>query len=210
MRRLDILLGRGRQIGVREHRAFWKSGRTSGVLKYRHGLTQVGNGMLNILTIVVKELLKRNVLAIFRHRGDFAILRHMSARGLGRRGHFSYVADDEGFQPRCFEQPSHLRVKRLQVERHEHVGLAVVDLVLQNLFRVQRRVVDHGAAGFHHAEERDDIVRRVGQVESDMYAGAHTEFLKSLGRLISEMAQISIRDLLVHEIEGGIIRPLGG
>src|SRR5258708_17619943 len=43
-----------------------------------------------------------------------------------------------------------------------------------------------------------------------MYAGAHAEFLKSPGRLISEMAQISIRDLLVHEIEGGIIRPLGG
>src|SRR6266446_9259425 len=43
-----------------------------------------------------------------------------------------------------------------------------------------------------------------------MYAGAHTEFLKSPGRPIGEMAQISIRDLLVHEIEGGIIRPFGG
>ena len=150
------------------------------------------------------------MLAIVRDRDDFAIVRHVGAHGLGCRGHFSYVADDEGFQSRCFEQPAHLRVKRLQVERHENVGLAVVDLVLENLFRIQGRVVDYRAAGFHHPEERDDIVRRVGQIEPDMYAGAHAEFLKSLGRPISEVAQISIRDFLVHEIEGGIIRPLGG
>src|SRR5260370_8036507 len=43
-----------------------------------------------------------------------------------------------------------------------------------------------------------------------MYAGAHSESLKSLGRPIEKIAQISIRDLPVHEIEGGIIRPLGG
>src|SRR2546421_5455086 len=43
-----------------------------------------------------------------------------------------------------------------------------------------------------------------------MYAGAHTEFLKSLGRPIGEITQISVRDLLIHEIEGWIIRPLGG
>src|SRR5436190_4490495 len=98
MRRLGILRSRGRQIGVREHRALWKSGRTSGVLKYRHGLTQVHNRMLSIFAIVAEEFLKRYVLAISRDRDDFAIVRHMGAHGLGCRGHFSHGADDESFQ----------------------------------------------------------------------------------------------------------------
>ena len=36
MGRLNILRGRGRKVGVGEHRAFWKPGRATGVLKYSY------------------------------------------------------------------------------------------------------------------------------------------------------------------------------
>ena len=95
MRRLDILRGRGRKVGVGEHRAFWKPGRATGVLKYSHGFTQIGNWKGNILAIVTEELVKRHVPAILGDGDGFAIVRHLSAHGLGRRCHFRYVADDK-------------------------------------------------------------------------------------------------------------------
>src|SRR4029077_1612214 len=161
----------GRQIGVGKHRAFRKSGRTASVLKYRDRLTQVGERILYILAIVLKKVIKRNVLAVVGDGGDFAVLQHVIAHGRRRRGHLRYVADNEGFEPCRSEQPTHLGVKRLEVERHEYVSLTVVNLVLENLFRIQGRVVNYRATGLHHAKESDDVVWRVGQVEPHMYAG---------------------------------------
>ena len=192
---------------MRKHRAFWKSGRAASVLKYCDGLTQVGERMLYILAIVLKKLIKRNVLAVVGDGSDFAVLRHMIAQGRRGRGHLRYVADNQGFEPCRSEQPTHLRVKRLEVERHKYVSLTVANLVLENLFRIQRRVVDYRATGLHHAKESDDVVWRVGQVEPHMYAGAHTQFLKSLGRPIGKIAQSSIGDFLIHEIKGRVVRP---
>jgi hypothetical protein len=125
------------------------------------------------------------VPAILGDGDGFAIVRHLSAHGLGRRCHFRYGADDKNFQSRRPEQPTHLRVKGLEVERHKDVGLAVVDLVLKNPFRIQRRVVYNRATRFHHAEECDDVMRCVGKIESDMHARAHAELLESLSCSIS-------------------------
>src|SRR5262245_3883425 len=127
-----------------------------------------------IPTIVVEKLVKRNMLAVVGDRDDFAVLEHLIAQGLGRGGHLRYVADNEGFEPCCSKQTTHLWVKRLEVERHEYVGLTVLNLVLQYLFRIQGRVIDYRATRLYYAKESDDVVWRIGQVEPHMNAGAHT------------------------------------
>src|SRR4029450_40157 len=91
--RLHVLRGRGRQIGVRKHRAFWKSGRTASVLKSRDGLTQVGERLLYIyLPSFLRSSSNVTCLLSLGTGGDFAVLRHMSAHGRSGRGHLRCVA----------------------------------------------------------------------------------------------------------------------
>jgi len=85
--------------------------------------------------------------------------------------------------------------------------VAVLDLVLQHLGGVERRIVDDSAAGLENSEQADKIVRRVGEIETNMNPRLNPELLETVGRTVREIVEFSVRDLPAHEIDRWIVRP---
>jgi hypothetical protein len=65
------------------------------------------------------------------------------------------------------------------------------------------------AAGLEHAEEGDDVVRRVGQVQAHVHAGAHAQPLKARRGAVGELLQPAIAVFATHELERRALAPLG-
>ncbi len=127
--------------------------------------------------------------------------------GIRKTAHLAQIADHQFLQTRGAEQRVHLRIQRRQIERDDDIGLAIVDLVRQHLFRVERRVIDHGAAGFQHTEKTDHVVRSVGQVEPDMHTRLDPQLLESLGGAVSQLFQFTVAYFASHEIQRRMIGP---
>lgn len=125
---------------------------------------------------------------------------------LGR--HLSHVAHDQFLEPGVFQQLRHLRIEAYEIERHQKVCFAVLDLVLQHLLRIERRIIDDRPACFQDSEQADEVVRRVGQIQTDVNAGLHAEFLKAMGRAVRKIIELAIGNLPAHEIDRRMIREI--
>ncbi|MCY1504929.1 hypothetical protein D9M68_391170 [compost metagenome] len=200
-----LLAGR-RQVGVREHRALGQAGGAARVLQDGQRLARIADGVRRVAAVVVEQFGKTQVVLVAGDLDRLVLRLHLRGHLLGRARHLGEVADDELLQPRLAEHGGHLRVQRRQVERDEEVGLAVLDLVLEHLRRIERRVVDHRAARLQHAEQRDQVVRRVGQEQAHVHAGAHAQDLQPLGRAVDQRAELAVVQPLAHEVDG---RPVG-
>src|SRR3546814_16410158 len=84
--------------------------------------------------------------------------------------------------------------------RDHDVGLAVLDLVAQLAFGIERAVVHHPAAGLEDGEEADHVMRRVGQEQADMHAGTDAELLEALGGPVDQVGDGGVRS---EERRGG-------
>ena len=133
--------------------------------------------------------------------GEHSCRCHLRFDRSGRGRHLGEFANDQRFEAGRSEELLRLRIERGEVETDEDVGLAVVDLRLERRQRVQGRVVDDHAARLQHAEERDDVVGRVGQVEADMHAGLDAELLEARRRAVRERVELRVSRPLVHEVE---------
>jgi hypothetical protein len=67
--------------------------------------------------------------------------------------------------------------------------------VLQHLGGVERRIVDDSAAGLENSEQADQVVRRVGQIETNMNPRLNPELLETAGRTVREIVEFSVSDL---------------
>ena len=79
--------------------------------------------------------------------------------------------------------------------------------MLQYLGGVERRIVDDSAPGLENSEQADKIVRRVGEIETNMNPRLNPELLETVGRTVREIVEFSVRDLPAHEIYRWIVRP---
>ena len=192
--------GRG-QIGVRQHRALGRTGRAAGVLNDGQFVGERAERMSLIAAVVVGELTERDMAIVALDLGEHSRGGHLRFDGSGRRRHLREFANDQRFEAGRSEQFLRLRIERGEVERDEDVGLAVIDLRLERRQRVQRRVVDDRAARLQHAEERNDVMGRVGQVEPDMDAGLNSELLEARRRAVRERVELRVGRPLVHEVE---------
>ena len=80
--------------------------------------------------------------------------------------------------------------------------------MLEHLFGIERGVVHHGAARLEHAEEGDGIVRGVGKIDSDVNSRPDAQLLQALGGAIGQIVELAIGELLAHEVERRLVRPL--
>ena len=207
-RGLGELLHRGAQVGVGQHRPLGQPGGAAGVLQHGDAVRRVGDGVARVPAVVVQQRREADMLLVPRHLGQLPAGLQLRIDGLGRRAHLAEVADDQALQPRLAEHAGHVRVQRRQVQREQQVGLAVADLVLEHLGGVQRRVVDHRAAGLEDGEEGDHAVRRVRQVDADMHAGPDAELLQALGGAVGHRAQLAVAQALAHELDRRPVGPL--
>ena len=65
----------------------------------------------------------------------------------------------------------------------------------------ERRNIDDRSARLQDAEESDRVMRRIGQVESDVSAWPNAELLEARRGAIGERLQLSVRNPLVHELQ---------
>ena len=144
---------------------------------------------------------------VSRHGCKLIRLTHLSAHHVGRAGHFRDLPNNQLLQPGLAEKAAHLRVQRFHIEGHEEIGLAVLDLVLQHLLGIERRIVHDRTAGFHHTEKRDDVVGRIGEIEADVNAGLDPEVLQALGGAIGELIQLAVADPPPHEFKRRLVSP---
>src|SRR5215831_12530460 len=103
--------------------------------------------------------------------------------------------DDQLLQPGLAEHCHHLRIERCHIQRDEEVGAAVLDLVLQLLGGVERRVVDDSAAGLENSEQAEKVVRRVGQLEPNMTPRVDPKLLETFVLTVRYIVEFSVRDL---------------
>ena len=154
------------QVRMREHGALGVAGGSAGVLQHGHGLQggrlgPCGPGGRRGL----EQVGEAQALRVPGH--GMRVLRGAGAAELVHR------ADDQAAQPRRAQKPVHLCEQDGAIERHDEVGFAVADLVLQRSAGVQRRVIHHRRARLEHRKEADDVVRRVRQIEPDVGAGPY-------------------------------------
>ena len=199
--RLPILRVRRREIGVRQHRAFRQARGAAGILQHRDGFGGLADGMRNRLVGAAEEIAERDDAFAVGDGAELIALLHLRAHHVRRGRELREFADDQRLEPRLRQQSLHLREQRGEIERDENVGAAVLDLVFEHALGVERRIVDDDAAGFHHAEERDHVMRRVGQIEADMHAGADAELLQARGEAVGQRVQLGVADAPAHEFE---------
>ena len=164
-----------------------------------------------IAPVVVDQVAECDMAIVMLDLGQHSGSGHLRLDRTGRGRHLGEFADDEFFEAGRCEQLLGLGIERGEVERHQDVGLAVIDLELERGERVQGGIVDDRAAGFEHAEEGDDILGRVGQEEADMHARADAELLEPRGGAVRQRLQFRVGDPLAHELERRLgAEPLGG
>ena len=218
------LLGAGRGVGrgpglalahrrddaaVRQHGGLGQAGRAAGVLQQRHLVPQVlAHRVRRVLAVVGQKVLERHVPVVARPDRQVLLLGDGIEPVLGPRQVVGDRAHDQLLEPRLALHRRHLRVERRDVERDQDVGLQIADLELELTRGVERAVVDHPAAGLEHAEEGDDVVRRVGQVQADIDAGFDAELLEAGGRLVGGFLVVAEGHHLVEEVGEGPVAVL--
>jgi len=206
LHRQELVACRG-EVRVREHRALGLARGAAGVLQHRERLAQVPGRMTLVLAVVVEQLGEAHVLRVLRDRAELARLLELRAHRRRVSAPFGDVADDELPEARAPEHARHLRVERGDVERDEDVGLAVLDLVLEDLLGVERRIVHHHPARLEHAEEGDEVVRRVREIQAHVHAGLHAQALETARRAVGERAELPVGIPAPHELERRIVGP---
>ena len=153
-----------------------------------------------VLAVVGQQILERHVPLVARPRREVLFLGDRIEPVLGPRQVVGDRAHDQLLQPCLAAHRGHLGVERGDVEGHQNVGLGIADLVLELAGGVERAVVDDDAAGLEHAEEGDDVVRGVGQVEADMDAGFHAQLLEAGGGPVGGLLVVAEGHHLVEEV----------
>ena len=207
-RGFDTLADRGSEIAVGQHRTLGQAGGAAGVLQHRERIGRIGDGMTAIVRAMIQQTLEAAMAIIRCDRRQLLTRGELAAHRLRMPRHLGEIADHQRLQPRGIEQARHLRIEQREIERDHNVGLAVLDLVLQHLGGIERRVVDHRAARLQHAEEADEIVRRIGQVEPDMDPRSDAEHLEAFGGAAGERVELAVADAPSHEFDRRLIRPL--
>ena len=171
---------RRHDAAMRQHRGLRQAGRAAGVLQHRHFVPEiVTHGMGLVFAVIGQQIAERHVPVVARPDREFLFLGQRIEPVLGPRQVVGDRAHDQLLQPRLALHARYLRVQRRDIERNQDVGLGVADLELELAVGIERAVVDDAAAGLEHAEEGDEVVRRVGQVETDVDAGLHAQFLEA-------------------------------
>ena len=190
-----------------EHCALGQAGCAAGVLQDHVDLLQVGDGMGLVHAIVGEQLLERQVQIVRRHLAQLPGAFELRTYSLWAGRILAQAADHQLLQPRVAHQSPHLRVERRQVERDEDIRLTILDLVLEHALGIERRIIDHRAAGLEHAEESDRIVRRIRQVQTDMHARTDPETLQPRGGAIRQRAELPVTNDTAHEVQRRTLRP---
>ena len=110
----------------------------------------------------------------------------------------------------ALQQRVDLVEQHLEVERHHHLGVAVLDLDGELADRVEGVVVDDRAPGFEHGEEVDDERRRVRQEQADLGSLLDAEALQARRRAIHEVCDLGIRQRLAEEVRAHEASVAGG
>ena len=138
VRRLQILRAGRAQVRVRQHRALRLAGRAAGVLDHRQCARQVAERVGLEAAVVVDEFAEREqafaVLRLAQHSAG----PHVRLDRIRRERPFGEFADDQPLKPRGGQEFLRLRIERGEIEGHENVGLAVLDLELQPAQRLER------------------------------------------------------------------------
>ena len=194
---------------VRQHGGLGQAGGAAGVLQQRHLVPQVlVRGIGRVLAVVGQEILERHVPVVARPDRDLLLLGDRIEPVLGPRQIVGDRAHDQFLEPGLAAHPRHLGIERGGIERHQDVGLGIADLELEFARGIERAVVHHLAAGLQHAEEGDDVVRRVGQVEPDIDAGLDAELLEARGRPVRRLLVVAEGHHLVEEVGEGLVAEL--
>jgi hypothetical protein len=162
--------------------------------------------MAVVLAVVLQEILERHVPVVTWPGRDLLLLGDRIEPVLRERQVVGDRADDQLLEPRLAAHRRHLRIERRDIERHQDVGLAVAYFELKLARGIERAVVDHPAARLQHAEEGDQVVRRVGQVEPDIDARADAQLLEAGRGVVRRLLVVTEGHDLVEEVGE---RPLG-
>ena len=194
---------------VRQHGGLGQAGGAAGILQQRHLVPQVlARRIGRVLAVVGQKVLERQVPVVARPDRDLLLLGDRIEPVLGPRQVVGDRAHDQLLEPRLAAHRRHLRVERRDVERHQDVGLRIADLELELARGIERAVVHHPAAGLQHAEEGDDVVRRVGQIEADIDAGLDAQLLEAGRGLVRRFLVVAEGHHLVEEVGEGPVAVL--
>ena len=205
------LAHRRHHAAMRQHRGLREPGRAAGVLQQRHLVPQIVARRLvgEVLAVVVQEVLERHVPVVARPGRQLLLLGDRVEPALGPRQVVGDRADDQLLETSLAAHRGHLRVERSDVERHQDVGLRIADLEFEFTRRIERRIVHHPATRLQHAEEGDDVVGGIGQVEADVHARFHAQLLEAGGGPVGCFLVVAERHHLVEEVGEGPVAVLG-
>ena len=188
---LHIERARRGEIGVGQHRALGRAGRAAGICNDGQRLLDVAERMGGVAPVIVDQVAEGEAAVVVLDLGQHSGGRHLRLDRSGSGRHLGEFADDERLEAGGSQELLGLRIERGEVEADEDIGLAVFDLVLKRVQRIERRVIDHRAAGLEHAEEGDDVVGRVGQEEPNVDARADAELLEPEGGAVRQRLQFT-------------------
>ena len=157
----------------------------------------------SVAPVVVEKIAERDSAVVVLDFRYHALRRHERLHRARRERVLGEFADDERLQPARGEKLFRLRIERGEVQGHEDVRLAVLDLEFERPQRIERRIIDDRPAGLQHAEKGDRVMRRVGKIEADMHARPDAEPLEARRRAVGKRFELRVRDPLVHELQGG-------
>ena len=184
-----------------QHRAFRRACRAAGVLDDRKGLGQVAERMGLKPPVIVEEVAERDAALVVFDCHQHAARGHLRLHRFGRERVFRELADDQTLEARRRQELFSLRIKRGEIEGDQVVRVAVLYLRFERAQGVERRVIHHRSAGLQDAEEGDDVMGRIRQIEADTNARPDAEFLEASGGAVGERLELGIGDALVHELE---------
>ena len=204
------LAHRRHDAAVRQHGGLGQAGGAAGVLQHRNLVPRVlVRGIGRVLAVVGHQVLERHVPVVAWPSRQLLLLGDRIEPVLGPRQIVGDRAHDQLLEPRLAAHGGHLRIERRDIQGDQDVGFRIADLVLEFTRRIERAVIHHHAAGLEHAEEGDDVVGRVGQVEAHLHARLHAKFLESGGSLVGRQLVIPEGHHLVEEIGEGPVAVLG-
>ncbi len=192
-----------RDVAMGQHGALGLAGGAAGILQDRHFLGRVLHRMRGVAAVIGDQVGEADMLVVLGNGGDFLALGERKQQVLGEGQHVGQAADHHLLQPRGADHLGDVRIQRLEVQRDDDVGLAVLDLVAQLALGIERAVIHHSAAGLQDGEEADHVMRRVGQEQADMHARADAELLEAFGGTVDQVGNRRIGIGLAHEVQAG-------
>jgi hypothetical protein len=125
----------------------------------------------------------------------------------GNRQKILEASHDKGAQLPLALEAGDFRIELRQVEGHHHLDLGIPELMAELARGIERAEVHHATAGEEHAEEGDEIVRRIREMEADGDAGTDAERAQPLGGPPRQRQPLRIGDVPVIEIAGDPVGP---